>query len=49
MFSKNCSEKHRVSGAKNGSTKTVLIDRFLTIENLSVERFSTIIIYGTIV
>ena len=35
-----CSEKHPVSRANYGYTKKVVIDRWETIETLSVEQFS---------
>ena len=35
-----CSKKHPVSGANYGYTKKVVIDRWPTIETLSVAQFS---------
>ena len=35
-----CSEKHPVSGVNHGPTKTVVIDRWLTIVTLSAAQFS---------
>ena len=35
-----CTEKHPVSGANHGYTKSVVVDRWLTIETLSAAQFA---------